>query len=320
VYWPAEPGLQQGAVTKRDLLRYLVTAAPFLLPHVVDRPLTLFRWPTGIHGRRVLQKHGEIALPPFVERTQIFSDAKGHPDQYLLCNNLATLLWLAHMGVLEWHVWHSRVRPGDDATVKSVDFASSTSALQKSVIEYPDYILFDLDPFIYAGHETRAKEPELNARAFAQAVTIAESLEAALRAMSLRAYVKTSGKTGLHVVVPIRRSVTYQLARELARVIGEHLHQAHPREVTLSWSVDKRADKVFVDTNMNARGKSISAPYSPRALPGAPVSMPIGWKDLAGSYPLDFRVPGFLEQFPKHDPWAAVLTDKQAVEERLAGG
>src|SRR5947209_7790162 len=138
--------------------------------------------------------------------------------------------------------------------------------------------------------------------------------------MGLRSFVKTSAKTGLHVVVPIRRSVTYQVARELARVIGEHLHRAHPAQVTLSWSVDKRAGKVFVDTNMNARGKSISAPYSPRALPGAPVSIPLGWKDLARAYPLDFCIPRLLTAFPKRDAWADVLTDKQPIEELLAGG
>src|SRR2546423_1323540 len=103
VYWPAEPTLDQKAVTKRDFVRYLVAAAPMMLPHLVDRPLTLFRWPNGVAGRRVLQKHWEIALPPFVERTDIFSDAKGHTDEYAMCNNLATLVWLAHMGTLEIH-------------------------------------------------------------------------------------------------------------------------------------------------------------------------------------------------------------------------
>src|SRR4051812_25403241 len=159
VYWPALDDPAQPAITKRDFLRYLVLVADAMLPHLADRPLTLFRWPNGIDGRRVLQKHWEIALPSFVQRVMVFSDAKHHPDEYALCNNLASLLWFAHMGVLEFHVWHSRVQGGPDTTVTSTDFASSTAALQASVLEYPDYILFDIDPFIYSGTETRAKDP-----------------------------------------------------------------------------------------------------------------------------------------------------------------
>src|SRR5581483_9742748 len=166
VYWPAETALGQAAVTKRDFVCYLIAAARHMLPHLIDRPLTLFRWPTGVEGRRVLMKHWEIDLPPFVARTDIFSDAKGHTDEYAMCNNLATLVWLAHMGALEIHAWHSRVRPGPDTPVTSTDFAQSTKALQASIIEYPDYILFDLDPFIYAGTEARRGQPDLNAPAF----------------------------------------------------------------------------------------------------------------------------------------------------------
>src|SRR5690349_1723418 len=114
VYWPAVDDLDQAAITKRDFLRYLVDVAPLMLPHLRDRPLTLFRWPEGIAGRRVLEKHWNITLPPFVERVDVFSDSKGHRDQYLLCNNVATLVWLAHMGTLEFHAWHSRVRTGPD--------------------------------------------------------------------------------------------------------------------------------------------------------------------------------------------------------------
>lgn len=319
VYWPAEPSLHQAAVTKRDLLSYLVAVAPLILPHTMDRPLTIFRWPTGIHGRRVLQKHGDMTLPSFVERTYIFSEAKGHADQYLLCNNLPTLLWLAHMAVLEFHVWHSRVRAGPDTPITSTDFASSTRDLQQSIIEYPDYILFDLDPFLYAGTETRPKQPELNAPAFAMVKDIARSLKALLDGMSLVSRVKTSGKTGLHVVVPIRRTVPYAVARELARLIASHLLRQHPREITLQWTVEKRVGKVFVDANMNVRGKSITAPFSPRGIAGAPVSMPFDWRELDAIYPLDFRVPAFTASSRKlRDVWADLEARKQAIEQALA--
>src|SRR5689334_16331238 len=157
VYWPAVAALGQPAITKRDFLRYLLAVAPLILPEIRDRPLTLFRWPEGLARRRVLEKHWNIALPAFVERVDVFSDAKGRTDQYILCNNLATLLWLGHMGTLELHAWHSRVRGGPDARDAGSDFTSSPEAVEDSVLERPDYVLFDLDPFFF-GNDEKARE------------------------------------------------------------------------------------------------------------------------------------------------------------------
>jgi len=187
VYWPAVPALAQAAVTKRDFLRYLVAVAPRMLPHAQDRPLTLFRWPEGVGTRHVRQKHWEIPLPDFVERVDVFSDSKGRPDQYILCNNLATLLWLGHMGTLEFHVWHSRVRPGKDGPIRSVDFKSSSAALQASILSYPDYILFDVDPFIYSGREAPGKDPEPSEAGFAKAKEVAMWLHALIEELKLDA-------------------------------------------------------------------------------------------------------------------------------------
>jgi bifunctional non-homologous end joining protein LigD len=318
-YWPGDAALRTRAVTKRDLLRYLVIVAPYLLPHVADRPLTLFRWPTGIAGRRVRQKHWEVSVPPFVARTAIFSQSKGHADDYILCNNLATLLWLGHMGALELHAWHSRVTPGSRGEPASTDFAHSEASLQASVIEYPDYILFDVDPFIYSGKEAAGRHPEFNARAFDAGREAALWLKALLDRTGLASAVKTSGKTGLHVVVPIRRTLRYDAARDVARLIGEQLLREHPAAITTEWSVDKRTGKVFIDVNMNARGKSMPVPYSPRGLAGAPVSMPLTWAQLARGYPTDYRidtVPAMLGR--RGDAWARVPAEKQDIAALLS--
>ena len=317
VYWPAADEWEQPAITKRDYLRYLAGVAPLMLPHLRDRPLTLFRWPEGIGGRRVLEKHWNITLPAFVERVDVFSDAKDHRDQYILCNNLATLLWLAHMGTLEFHAWHSRIRRGPDAANAGGDFASSTAALEASVLERPDYVLFDLDPFIDGG-SANAREPSFNATAFDKVTDVAYALESVLGGIGLRALVKTSGKTGLHVIVPIRRTLRYDAVREMARFIGERVMRAHPHDITLDWQVKKRTGKVFVDANMNVRGKSISVAYSPRGLPGAPVSMPVTWRELATIDPRDFRLPTVLPRLRKRgDAWADWLDSAQSVEEAL---
>jgi bifunctional non-homologous end joining protein LigD len=311
-YWPADREWRTAAVTKRDLLRYLTGAAPFLLPHIADRPLTLFRWPTGIGGRRVRQKHWEISVPPFVARTAIFSQSKGRADDYILCNNLATLLWLGHMGALELHAWHSRVTPGTGEEPSSTDFARSEAALRASVIGYPDYILFDLDPFIYSGREPAGRHPEFSAAAYDRAREAARWLRALLDRTGLTAFVKTSGRTGLHVVVPIRRTLRYDAARDVARLIGEQVLREHPGAITTEWSVDKRTGKVFIDYNMNARGKSMPAPYSPRGLPGAPVSMPLTWRELARGYPPDWRIDTALARLARRgDAWEDVPKDKQ---------
>ena len=114
VYWPADPAQDHPAFTKRDLLRYCAQMSPYMLPHLADRPLTMIRMPDGIGGQRFFQKHWEQARPDFVESITVFSSSKDEQHDYLLCNNLPTLLWLAQSGTLEFHVWHSRAKVGSD--------------------------------------------------------------------------------------------------------------------------------------------------------------------------------------------------------------
>jgi bifunctional non-homologous end joining protein LigD len=317
IYWAADTRFGQPAITKRDYLSYLVAVAPFMLPHVRDRPLTLFRWPEGIAHRRVLEKHWLMNLPAFVARVDVFSESKGRADQYVLCNNLATLLWLARMGTLELHMWHSRVRGGEDAGDAALDFGASLDALRGSVLERPDYLLFDLDPFIEA--DAAAREPKYSARAVAKVKDVAFALHALLDDIGLASLVKTSGRTGLHVIVPIVRALRYDAVREMSAFIGARLLRHHPNEVTTDWSIDRRAGKVFLDANMNVRGKSITVPYSPRGLPGAPVSMPLSWDALRAARASDFRIPTVMPMLEDDgDAWAGWLSRKQDVMHRLA--
>ena len=317
VYWPAVPGLDQAPITKLDLIRYLVRMSPRMLPHLRDRPLTIFRWPGGISGRRVLQKHPGSALPAFVETTTIFSESKSADDEYLLCNNLATLVWLAEMGCLELHVWHSRVRGDAGAGARSPSSGSARN-LAGSAVNFPDYMLFDLDPYLYSGSEREGGEPEPNEAGFARGRQVALRLKEVLDGMALASHPKTSGKTGLHVVVPITPTLRYDVVRRMAKAICEHLLARHAGDVTTEWSTGKRTGKVFLDFNMNVRGKSIIAPYCPRGLPAAPVSMPLTWRQLERAEPMQFRIPTVAARAARKDPWAAVLEDKQSLEAKLA--
>jgi len=313
VYWPAA-GPRSPAVTKRDLLRYLARVGRFMLPHLQDRPLTMIRMPEGIDGERFFQKHWEQPLPEFVETVTVFSETKDDQHRYLLANNLPTLLWLGQIGTLEFHIWHSRARSGPDTPDASTDYASSLAALEASVLNYPDYLVFDIDPYIYSGREAKGAEPELNRKGFAVGKRVAFWLRALLKEMGLEAVIKTSGKTGLHMFVPIERAVNFDEARHICETVGRHVMREHPKDITMDWAVEKRTGKIFIDYNMNVRGKTLNVAYSPRGVPGTPVSMPVTWEELEAAEPMDFTlntVPARLEK--RGDRWHDVLELKQSL-------
>jgi bifunctional non-homologous end joining protein LigD len=320
VYWPADPALKQPALTKRDLLRYFAQVAPYILPHLADRPLTMIRMPDGIGGQRFFQKHWKQEQPDFVETVTVFSGSKEESHDYIVCNNLPTLLWLAQSGTLEFHVWHSRTKPGPDAKTNSTNFAGSEAAMDASVLNYPDYVVFDIDPYIYSGKEKAGDEPELNTIAFEKGKEVAFWLREVLQGMKLDAIVKTSGKTGLHVFVPIKRTIDFDTAREVSELVGRHLMRKHPKDITMEWSVPKRTGKIFMDYNMNVRGKTLNVAYSPRGAPGAPVSMPLTWEELADAHPLDFRITNAAERLAETgDRWQEALGRKFSLEKALEG-
>jgi bifunctional non-homologous end joining protein LigD len=317
-YWPADPALKQTALTKRDLLRYLAQISPYMLPHLADRPLTMIRMPEGIHGQRFFQKHWRERRPEFADTITVFSEHKDERHDYLVCNNLPTLLWLAQSGTLEFHIWHSRARLGDDSPVTSTDYSSSLAALEGSILNYPDYVVFDIDPYIYSGKEARGAEPELNNVAFEKGKEVAFWLRELLASMSLDPIVKTSGKTGLHVFVPICRTIDFDAARQVSEIIGRHLMSQHPKDITMEWSVPKRTGKIFMDYNMNVRGKTLNVAYSPRGASGAPVSMPLTWEELAKAHPLDFRLTNAAARLAKTgDRWRDALSRKHSMEQAL---
>ena len=318
IYWPADPQLKQRALTKRDLLRYFAQVSPLILPHLADRPLTMIRMPDGIGGQRFFQKHWEQPRPAFTRTVEVFSESKDERHDYLVCNDLATLLWLAQSGTLEFHVWHSRTRPGPDSLSQSTDFSSSLESLEASVLNYPDYVVFDIDPYIYSGREAQGAEPELNTVAFEKGKEVAFALRDLLAGMKLEAIVKTSGKTGLHVFVPIRRTLDFDAARHVSELVSRHLMRRRPQDITMDWSVHKRSGRIFMDHNMNVRGKTLNAAWSPRGVPGAPVSMPLAWDDLARAHPLDFTLTSVVKTLiEKGDRWADALDHKQDLERAL---
>jgi len=320
IYWPADAALKQPALTKRDLLRYFAQVSPFMLPHLADRPLTMIRMPDGIGGQRFYQKHWAQERPPFVDTIAVFSDHQDESHDYLLCNNLPTLLWLAQSGTLEFHVWHSRAKRAPDAKSKATNYASSLESLEESVLNFPDCVVFDIDPYIYSGKEAPGDEPALNTAAFEKGKEVAFWLRELLNTMGLEPIVKTSGKTGLHVFLPIKRTIDFDAARQVSEFVGRHLMRLHPKDITLEWSVPKRTGKIFMDYNMNVRGKTLNVAYSPRGAAGAPVSMPLTWEELAAAHPLDFRISNAADRLAQTgDRWQEALSRKQSLEKTLEG-
>jgi bifunctional non-homologous end joining protein LigD len=309
VFWPAHD--QQRALTKRDLVTYFARVSPYLLPHLRDRPLTLVRFPNGIHSQHFYQKHYEQPLPPFVETVMLYSDQNKGDGRYLLINNLPTLLWLGQVADIELHTWYSRVDPAGDTVGLTTTFAGSLENMHGSVLNYPDFVVFDLDPYLYSGKEARGAEPELHADGFAATSQVALWLKDMLDGLGLASFVKTTGRTGLHIYVPIKRSLDYHATHTISETLARYLVQQHPKEVTVEWAVDKRTGKVFADYNQNVRGKTLASIYSPRVLPWAAVSMPLRWEEVGKVFPTDFTIlsaPDRLERVG--DLWSGILDAK----------
>ncbi len=297
--------------TKRDLLRYLTRMAKPFLDALRDRPVAMVRYPHGIDGEGFFQKHVEKGLPDFVETVELFSTHNDKTSPYILVNNLATLLWAGQNSALEIHPWYSRVNPRPDAEELPTDFLTD-EALDDSVLSYPDFMVVDLDPNIRSGKEKEGAEPELNRQAWEMVVPVALQTRIMLRDVGLKSYIKTSGKTGLHLYVPIIRDYDYDIVRKVAETFGRHLLKKMPAELTMEWSVKKRPQKIFWDHNQNVRGKTLISAYGPRAVPGAPVSMPIEWDEVDNIYPSDFTIFNAPDRYAaKGDLWADILTVRQ---------
>ncbi|MDP9237212.1 MAG: non-homologous end-joining DNA ligase [Chloroflexota bacterium] len=312
IFWPATK--DHPPRTKRDMIRYYARVAPYLLPHLKDRPLTLTRYPNGIDGKSFYQKHWPQPFPKTfrVERVPLYSSHNDANGDYILANNLPTLIWLAQLGDLEIHAWMARVDPEPDAHGLPTTFSGSEENLDASVLNCPDFMVFDLDPYIYAGHEKKGEEPALNRHAFEKTREVAFLLKDLLQQLRLSSFVKTTGKTGLHIYVPVLRHYDYDQIRAASDVVGRYLVQQRPDDITMEWAVAKRPGKIFFDHNQNTRGKTLAAEYSLRPLPSAAVSAPVTWEELKHIYPTDFDIDGEPERLSRiGDLWAHILDAKQ---------
>jgi bifunctional non-homologous end joining protein LigD len=308
-FWPSYNS--HPIITKRDYLHYLASVSPWLLPHLKDRLITLIRFPQGIKGPKFFQKHWTENLPKFIETVKVYTEHERKDQDFLMCNNLSSLLWLGQIADLELHTAHSRIDPLPDAKKLPTRLTGSVENLENSLLNYPDFMVFDLDPYLYSGEEKAGDEPELHRKGFRETCKVALWFKELFDQLSLNTFVKTSGKTGLHIYVPIKRNIEYDKVREISHTICKYILAKHPTKVTTDWSVNKRTGKVFLDHNMNARSKSLASIFSPRVSKEAAVSTPLSWDELQDIYPNDFTIETLpLRLMEQGDLWSDILSKK----------
>jgi bifunctional non-homologous end joining protein LigD len=316
VFWP--PTKENPSLTKKDLIDYYDAVSQNILPYLKDRPLSLLRFPEGIQGPSFFHRNWEgQSRPKYVASAMVYAEARKKKTNQLVCNNKETLLWLANLGCIEMHPMHSSV----------IDYERCQESQDPNDVgcglNIPDFVVIDLDPYIHASIQKQEKEgePQYNSvQAFKAAVEVALELKKMMDELHLRSYVKTSGKSGLHIFMPISKlgnnsePVSYEKTREFARKMGNLLVARIPKKVTMEWNVKERAGKVFFDHNQNSRGKTLASVFSVRPTPLATVSMPIKWDRLIDILPTDFTLLNVPEIIKKSEnPWKQMLEDKQDI-------
>jgi len=271
-------------ITKGDLADYYETVAPLLLPHLRDRPQSLHRFPNGIGGPGFYQKNLQ-RHPAWVRTLLLPAISAGRDIAYLVCDSLDALLYMVQLGCIDLNPWHSRA----------------------GSLDRPDYLLLDLD----------AKSVE-----FSAVLKVAAEARRMLDELGLPSYPKTSGKTGMHICLPLAARAGYDQSRQLAERLMNLLHRRLPRLTSVERDPARRQGLVYLDFLENHRGKTMAAPYCVRPVPGATVSTPLDWSEVKGGLdPARFTLrtaPGRFQRVG--DLWAPLLgpgIDLPAVLARL---
>ncbi|MCZ2079793.1 MAG: DNA ligase D [Bryobacterales bacterium] len=269
--------------TKRDVVNYYDAVAAFILPHLQDRPLSLKRYPNGIHGEFFFQKDIPATYPSWLRIEPIHSEHRNAPIRYVVADDRATLLYLANLGCIDQNPWMSRI----------------------GTLDYPDFILIDLDPLECS---------------YDQIVEAARITKSKLDLLGLEGVPKTTGGDGMHVYVPLEAKYTYEQVRSFAELLSYLVIGENPDLFTTPRTVTRRRKgRVYFDYLQNSSSKTIAAPYVLRAHPKAPVSTPLRWAEVkSGLRPEQFTIANAVQRFNRvGDLFAPVLENKQTLEGAL---
>lgn len=270
--------------TKRDTLAYYWRVAEFMLPFLRDRPLVLQRHPNGIHGQSFYQKDAGSDFPDWISTTFIYSSERGREMPYFLANNLADLLFLTNRGCIEHNPWSSRA----------------------GALDQPDYVFFDLDP--------------AEGTPYATVVEVARGILRWLERLELKPFLKTSGKRGFHLYLPLAPGYSYDQARGFAEILARVVAAQMPQATTLERSVEKRPrGTVYLDYSQNAEGRPLVSIYSLRPVPEASASAPVAARQLRKNLnPANFNLVTLPKRLGKSgDLWAEFWRSRQRIETAL---
>jgi bifunctional non-homologous end joining protein LigD len=254
VYWPKEK------VTKRDMINYYYQVAPYMLPYLKNRPQSLNRHPNGIDGESFYQKDVKGKAPGWVATFPYHSSADDRDREFLVCNDEATLLYMASLGCIEMNPWSSTVNKPDN----------------------PDWCIIDLDPAD---------------NSFNQVIEAAQVTHTLLEQLGVPSYCKTSGSTGLHIYIPFGAKYSYEQSKEFGRSIATIVQAELPKFTSIERQVSKRGGKMYIDFLQNRPQATLAGPYSLRPKPGATVSMPLYWEEVKKGLKMkDFTIFNALER------------------------
>lgn len=270
LYWPKEK------ITKGDLIAYYDTMAEYILPYLQNRPLSLKRNPNGILDEGFYHKDVGEQAPSWVKKYDVRSESNDKMINYIVCNNKATLLYIANLGSIEINPWNS--------TTKKID--------------HPTYMIIDIDP-----------SPK---NTFDEVIETALAVKKVLDKAGVDCYCKTSGATGLHVYIPMGNKYTYEQARKFGQIVAALTVDQLPKITSIERSLKKRGNKIYVDFLQNSRGQTLASAYSVRPKKGATVSTPLLWKEVKkGLHPSQFTIINIHKRVEKTgDLFAEVLTNK----------
>jgi len=275
VLWPE-------GLTKAHLVQYYSSMAPYILPHLYNRPVVMKRYPDGLEGEPFYQKECPDYAPSWIKRQPIEHTEK--VINYIICDNTETLVWLANQGCIEMHAWLARIENP----------------------ESPDLAVMDLDP--------------AEGATFADTLEIAVLVKRVLDEFGLDSFPKTSGASGLHLFIPIKPCYSWQQVTGAMKYVAELVVRVHPDKATIERKVDKRTGKVYLDYLQNGRGKTMAYQYSLRPLPGAPVSTPLHWWEVERGdvHPGYFTMMTIFKRLESQgDIYAGVLNLRQSLDELL---
>jgi bifunctional non-homologous end joining protein LigD len=258
--------------TKADLIGYYETIAPLMLHHLRDRPIVLTRFPDGIKGKSFFQKDAPVFVPDWLRTETVYSKDSERDIKYFVLDDVESLRYVANMGTIPIHMWSAR----------------------SGSLEQPDWLVLDLDP---------------KGAPFSDVIRVALTLRGILEELELPSHPKTSGATGIHILIPLGRKYTHAESKTFARLLATLVQHELPDISTLARPLHARGGKVYVDWGQNGHGNTIVAPYSLRPLPAAPASCPLRWSEVNAKLdPVRFNLKTLPKRFEKmDDPLVGVL-------------